>query len=272
MSNELQLKSLLEAGAHFGHQTQKWNPKMKKYIFGERNGIYIVDLGQTIPMAKAAYDFLKKTASEGKPVLFVGTKRQAADVIRSAAESCGAYHVTNRWLGGMLTNFKTIVLSIDKLRKVEKMKETGDFNLLTKKERIKVEKDVAKLEKNLGGIKEMRKAPGAIFVVDPGNERIAIQEANTLGIPVVAITDTNCDPDGIDYIVPGNDDAIKSVTLFAEYFANAVVEGAGKARKTAKLATGDDKRDVALEKEILSKYERDIDLQEDEEVEVEEEA
>lgn len=263
MSNKLELKSLLTAGAHFGHQTQKWNPKMRKYIFGKRNGIYILDLGQTIPRAQEAYDFIKKISSEGKSVLFVGTKRQASDVMKAAAESCGAFHVTNRWLGGMLTNFKTIVLSIDKLRKVEKMKETGDFSLLTKKERIKVEKDVAKLEKNLGGIKDMRKAPGALFVVDPGNEKIAIQEANTLGIPVVAITDSNCDPDGISYVVPGNDDAIKSVTLFAEYFANAVVEGNGKAKKSSKVSR-DDKRDAALEKEILSKYEKDIDLADEE--------
>jgi small subunit ribosomal protein S2 len=261
MSNEMKLKDLLEAGAHFGHQTQKWNPKMKKYVFGERNGIYIVDLGKTIPLAKKAHDFVKKISTEGKSVLFVGTKRQASDVVREAAEECGAFHVTNRWLGGMLTNYKTISLSIDKLRKVERMKETGDFALLTKKERIKIDKDVIKLEKNLGGIKNMRKLPGAVFVVDPNNEKIAIQEANVLGIPVIAITDTNCSPDGIDYVVPGNDDAIKSITLFAKYFAGAVVEGSGKARTAGKK---DGKsRDVALEKEILSKYENDIDLKEE---------
>lgn len=260
MANELKLEELLEAGAHFGHQTNKWNPKMKPYVFGERNGIYIVDLAKTIPMAQEAYNFLKKTASEGKPVLFVGTKRQASETVRAAAESCGAYHVCYRWLGGMLTNFKTISLSIDKLRKVEKMKDTGDFGLLTKKEQSKVEKEVAKLEKNLGGIKDMRKVPGALFVVDPNNERTAINEANKLGIPVVAITDTNCDPAGIDYIVPGNDDAIKSIGLFANYFANSIVEGGGKARK----AKSDDvSRDVALEKEIISKYENDIDLKEE---------
>lgn len=256
--SELKLESLLEAGAHFGHQTHKWNPKMKKYVFGERNGIYIVDLGKTIPLAKKAYDFLKKTASEGRPVLFVGTKRQASEVVRNSAESCGAFHVTHRWLGGMLTNYKTINLSIDKLRKVEKMKETGDFGLLTKKERIKIEKDVIKLEKNLGGIKDMRKLPGAIFVVDPNAEKIAIAEANTLGIPVVAITDTNCSPDGISYVVPGNDDAIKSITLFTDYFANAINEGGSKAKKPGKASTPG--RDASLEKEILSKYEQDIDL------------
>ncbi len=259
MSNELQLKDLLEAGAHFGHQTHKWNPKMKKYVYGERNGIYIVDLGKTIPLAKKAYDFIKKTTSEGKTVLFVGTKRQAAEVVKTSAEDCGAFHVTNRWLGGMLTNYKTITLSVDKLRKVERMKETGDFALLTKKERIKIDKDVVKLEKNLGGIKNMRKLPGALFIVDPNNERIAIQEANVLGIPVIAVTDTNCSPDGIDYVVPGNDDAIKSITLFTNYFSNAVTEGTGKQKAPGKK--NGQSRDVALEKEILSKYENDIDLQ-----------
>ncbi|MDC1174133.1 30S ribosomal protein S2 [Bacteriovoracaceae bacterium] len=263
MSKELKLKELLEAGAHFGHQTHKWNPKMKKYVFGERNGIYIIDLAKTIPLAKKAYDFMKKTTSEGRPVLFVATKRQAAETIRNAAEECGAFHVTHRWLGGMLTNYKTINLSIDKLRKVEKMKETGDFGLLTKKERSKVEKDVAKLERNLGGIKDMRKLPGALFVVDPNNERIAIQEANVLGIPVVAITDTNCDPEGISYVVPGNDDAIKSVKLFAEYFADSV-KASGGVKKTA---SGEPARDASLEKEIISKFEQDIDLIEETEEE-----
>ncbi len=255
MSSDLNLQDLLQAGAHFGHQTHKWNPKMKKFVYGERNGIYIIDLGKTIPMAKKAYDFMKKVTSEGRPVLFVGTKRQASEVVKNAAESCGAFYVTHRWLGGMLTNFKTIALSIDKIRKVETMKENGQFDLLTKKERIKIDKDIVKLERNLGGIKDMRKLPGALFIVDPSNERIAIQEANTLGIPVVAITDTNCNPDGVDYIVPGNDDAIKSVTLFAEYFANSVTEGGSKGAK----ATGKG-RDVSLEKEIISKFEKDIDL------------
>jgi small subunit ribosomal protein S2 len=264
MSTDLSLKSLLEAGAHFGHQTEKWNPKMKKYVFGEKNGIYIIDLAKTIPLAKSAYDFLKKTASEGKPILFVGTKRQAQEVVKKAAIDCGAFYVTNRWLGGMLTNYKTVALSVDKLRKVEKMKETGDFGLLTKKERINVEKEVEKLEKNLGGIKDMRKLPGALFIVDPNNERIAILEANKLGIPVVAITDTNCDPTGVDYVVPGNDDAIKSLSMFTEYFANSVSEGVSVAKKNNKLAKDKDfSRDVALEKEIISKYENDIDLVEE---------
>jgi small subunit ribosomal protein S2 len=265
MSEELSLQSLLEAGAHFGHQTEKWNPKMKKYVYGEKNGIYIIDLAKTIPLAKSAYDFLKKTAAEGKPVLFVGTKRQAADLMKKAAQECGANYVTSRWLGGMLTNYKTVALSIDKIRKVEKMKETGDFGLLTKKERINIEKEVIKLEKTLGGIKEMRKLPGALFVIDPNNERIAILEANNLGIPVVAITDTNCDPTGVDFVVPGNDDAIKSVAMFTDYFANSVAEGMTIAKKNNKIAKDKDStRDVALEKEIITKYEKDIDLADEE--------
>lgn len=257
---KVRVERIAKGGAHFGHQTQKWNPKMKKYVYGERNGIYIIDLGKTIPLAEKAFNFMKKTASEGKPILFVGTKRQASGVVREAAEKCGAFHVTHRWLGGMLTNYKTIALSIDKLRKVEKMKETGDFGLLTKKERSKIDKEVIKLERNIGGIKDMRKVPGAIFIVDPSNERIAIKEANTLGIPVIAVTDTNCDPTGIDYVVPGNDDAIKSVTLFAEYFASSVNEGAGsRGNANAEFA----ERDAALESEIINKYENDIDLQEE---------
>ncbi len=261
--SELQVKDLLAAGAHFGHQTHKWNPKMKKYVYGERNGIYIIDLQQTVPLAKKAYEFLKKTSQSGKSVLFVGTKRQAADMVKRTAEDCGAYHVTARWLGGMLTNYKTVAVSIDKLRKVEKMKENGDFKLLTKKEQSKIEKEVIKLEKNLGGIKNMRKVPGAIVVIDPNTEHIAIKEAQCLGIPVVALTDTNCDPTGIDYVVPGNDDAIKSIQLFAQYFGDAVAQGGAKNRSES----DDGSLDVSLEKEILEKYERDIELKLDAETE-----
>ena len=261
MSEKLELKGLLEAGCHFGHQTHKWNPKMKPYVYGERNGIYILDLSKTIPLAQKAHDFLKKIASEGKPVLFVGTKRQATEAVRKAAEDNGAFHVTHRWLGGMLTNFKTITLSIDKLRKVEKMKETGDFDLLTKKERSKVEKEVIKLEKSLGGIKDMRKLPGAIFVVDPSAEKIAIAEAKNLNIPVVALIDTNCDPTGIDYVVPANDDAIKSVSLFADYFGNSVAQGRNKFTASKKSSGSKGEKDSSLEQEILNKFEKDIDLQ-----------
>jgi len=263
MSNELDIKDLLQAGAHFGHQTEKWNPKMKKYVYGAKNGVYIIDLSKTINLAKKAYDFLKKNSSSGKTVLFVGCKRQAREVMKSVAEECGAFYVTHRWLGGMLTNYKTIAQSIDKLRKVEKMKESGDFTLLTKKEQGRINKEVEKLERNLGGIKNMRKLPGALFIVDPNHERIAILEANNLGIPVVAITDTNCDPTGIDYVVPGNDDAIKSITTFAKYFASAVAEGGAKVPRES---SADDVRDVSLEREILEKYERDIELQGEDEV------
>ena len=256
-SSALSVEQLLEAGVHYGHQTHKWNPKMKKYVYGEKNGIYVIDVIQTVNLAKKAYDFLFQTSSEGKSILFVATKRQAAEVMRMAACDCGAFYVTHRWLGGMLTNYKTITLSVDKIRKVEKMKETGDFDLLTKKECAKIEKNIAKLAKNLGGIRDMRKLPGAVFVVDPNNERIAIAEANTLGIPVVAITDTNCSPEGIDYIVPGNDDAIKSITLFADYFSQAIKSG----QKRVKGESGSEahvKRNPALEKEIISKLEKDI--------------
>ncbi|MBL7663905.1 MAG: 30S ribosomal protein S2 [Bacteriovoracaceae bacterium] len=256
--SKLALKDLLQAGAHFGHQTAKWNPKMKKYVFGERNGIYIIDLQQTVPLAEKAYNFIKTTAEQGKSVLFVATKRQASAVVKKAAEDCGAFHVTSRWLGGMLTNYKTIALSIDKLRKVEKMKENGDYKLLTKKEQSKIEKEVTKLEKNLGGIKNMRKLPGAVFIIDPNNEKIAIQEAKNLGIPVVAITDTNCDPTDVDYVVPGNDDAIKSIMTFTDYFAQAVNEGSRKVKREA--GSADMERDISLEREILEKYENDIEL------------
>lgn len=257
----LELKTLLEAGAHFGHQTHKWNPKMKRYVYGERNGVYIIDLGKTIPLAKSAYDFLRLTASQGRPVLFVGTKRQASEVVKNAAKRCGAFYVTHRWLGGMLTNFKTISQSIDKLRKVEKMKEVGDFSLLTKKEQSRIDKEVEKLEKNLGGIKNMRKVPGALFVIDPENERTAIKEANKLKIPVVGVVDTNCDPTGIDFVVPGNDDAIKSIMCFVDYFAQSISEGYAKAGvKMNESEGGEVVRDKELEEEIISKYDQDIDL------------
>ncbi|MBT3235140.1 MAG: 30S ribosomal protein S2 [Bdellovibrionales bacterium] len=254
MVRELELKELLKAGAHFGHQVHRWNPRMKPYVFGERNGIYIIDLGKTIEMAKKAADFLVKITSQGKPVLFVGTKRQASDSVRKAAVDCGSFHVTHRWLGGMLTNYQTITLSVDKLRKVEKMKNTGDFTILTKKEQSKVEKEVNKLERNLGGIKDMRKLPGAVFVVDPNNERIAVLEANKLKIPVIAITDTNCDPTGIDYVVPGNDDAIKSISIFTDYFSEAIAEGS---KTSVKAGTGSSEdRKNSLEREMIKQYEQ----------------
>ncbi len=219
------MKELLEAGVHFGHQTRRWNPKMKPYIFGARNGIHILDLQKTVRLFKVAYEFIVRTVSEGYSVLFVGTKKQAHDAIVEESERCGMFYVVNRWLGGTLTNFQTIRKSIARLKELETMKREGGFSRYTKKEALKLEKELAKLEKNLGGIKDMDELPGAIFVVDPKRERIAVREARKLGIPVVAITDTNCDPDEIDFIIPGNDDAIRAIRLFCSRIADACVEG-----------------------------------------------
>ncbi len=219
------MKELLEAGVHFGHQVKRWNPKMKRYIFGERNGIYIIDLQKTMKGIEDAYNFMKEVAASGQHVLFVGTKKQAQDSIRDEAIRAGAYYVNQRWLGGMLTNFSTIKKSIEKLKKIEKMKEDGTYDALTKKEVAKLEKTRTKLEKNLGGIKEMQTLPGAVFIVDPKKEQIAVLEARKLAIPIVAIVDTNCDPDLIDYVIPGNDDAIRAIKLITSRMADAVLEG-----------------------------------------------
>ena len=221
----ISMKQLLEAGVHFGHQTRRWNPKMKEYIFTERNGIYIIDLQKTVKKIDEAYYFIRDLAMEGGTVLFVGTKKQAQESIEQEAKRCEMFYVNQRWLGGMLTNFKTIQSRINKLRKIEKMEADGDFDLLPKKEVIQLKAEQEKLEKNLGGIKEMKKLPSAMFVVDPRKEHIAILEAKALGIPVVAIVDTNCDPDEADYPIPGNDDAIRAVKLIASKRADAVLEG-----------------------------------------------
>ena len=221
----ISMKQLLEAGVHFGHQTRRWNPKMKEYIFTERNGIYIIDLQKTVKKIDEAYYFVRDLAINGQSLLFVGTKKQAQESIEQEAKRCEMFYVNQRWLGGMLTNFKTIQGRIAKLRKIEKMEADGDFALLPKKEVIKLKAEQEKLEKNLGGIKDMKKLPGALFVVDPRKEHIAILEAQTLGIPVVAIVDTNCDPDEADYPIPGNDDAIRAVKLIASKMADAVLEG-----------------------------------------------
>jgi len=218
------MKNLLESGVHFGHQTRRWDPRMKKYIFAERNGIHIIDLQKTIAAIKEAYEVVRKTVHDGKPVLFVGTKKQAQAAIEREAKRCGMYFVNNRWLGGMLTNFSTIKKSILRLKKIEKMEVDGTFESLTKKEIAKLVKERSKLEKNLGGIKEMKDLPGVVFIIDTRKEAIAVAEAQRMSIPIIAIVDTNCNPNGIDYPIPGNDDAIRAITLFTQIIANAVVE------------------------------------------------
>ena len=221
----ISMKQLLEAGVHFGHQTRRWNPKMAQYIFTERNGIYIIDLQKTVRKIDEAYMFVRDIALEGKSVLFVGTKKQAQESIETEAKRCGMFYVNNRWLGGTLTNFRTMQTRIKRLNDIDAMEKNGQFEVLPKKEVIKLCAEREKLLKNLGGIREMKKLPGALFIVDPRKERIAVAEARTLGIPIVAIVDTNCDPDEIDYVIPGNDDAIRAVKLIAGKLADAVLEG-----------------------------------------------
>ena len=219
------MKQLLEAGVHFGHQTRRWNPKMAPYIYTERNGIYIIDLQKTVKKLEEAYNFVRDTSTNGGNILFVGTKKQAQDAIKEEAARCGGYYVNARWLGGMLTNFRTMRTRIDRLAQLRKMEEDGTFAMLPKKEVIKHQAEIEKLEKYLGGVKEMKKLPAALFIVDPRKERNAIAEARKLNIPIVAIVDTNCDPDEIDYVIPGNDDAIRAIRLIAAAMANAAIEG-----------------------------------------------
>ena len=219
------MKQLLEAGVHFGHQTRRWDPRMAEYIFQARNGIHIIDLQKTSKKLDEAYSFVKEQAEEGKTILFVGTKKQAQECVKEAAERCGMYYVDQRWLGGMLTNFKTIRTRVERLKELERMQEDGTFEVLPKKEVIVLKKEMEKLEKNLGGIKEMEEIPGVLFVVDPKKERTAILEAKKLNIPVVGLVDTNCNPEDVDYAIPGNDDAIRAVKLIADVMANAVIEG-----------------------------------------------
>ena len=230
----INMKELLESGVHFGHQTRRWNPKMKPYIFGARNGIHIIDLQKTVRLFKTTYDFIVKTVSEGHSVLYVGTKKQARDSIIEESERCGMFYVVNRWLGGTLTNFETIRKSIARLKELEGMKNDGSINRYTKKEVIKMEKELVKLEKNLGGIKNMDGLPGAVFIVDPRREKIAVKEVRKLGIPVVAIADSNCDPTEIDYIIPGNDDAIRAIRLICSRIADACIEGHNLAEERLK--------------------------------------
>jgi small subunit ribosomal protein S2 len=231
------MKSLLEAGVHFGHQTNRWNPKMKPYIYGARNGIYIIDLQKTVPLFRAAYDYVSGTVARGDAVLFVGTKKQAQDAMVEEATRASQYYVVNRWLGGMLTNFRTIKASIERYRSLERMREDGTFDKLPKKEVLQLEKELVKLEKNLKGIKGMEKLPGAVFVIDPKKEHIAVQEAKKLAIPIVAVVDTNCDPQDIDYPIPGNDDAIRSIRLFAAKIADACAEGAQRRQEMLSART-----------------------------------
>ena len=219
------MKQLLEAGVHFGHQTRRWDPRMAEYIFQARNGIHIIDLQKTSKKLDEAYAFLKEQAEEGKTVLFVGTKKQAQDCMKEAAEKCGMYYVNQRWLGGMLTNFKTIRKRVERLNKLEEMENDGTFDVLPKKEVAALRNEMEKLEKNLGGIREMKEMPGAMFVVDPKNERIAVLEAKKLNIPIIGLVDTNCNPEDVDYPIPGNDDAIRAVKLITDVMANAIIEG-----------------------------------------------
>ena len=251
------MKQLLEAGVHFGHQTRRWDPKMAEYIFQARNGIHIIDLQKTSKKLDEAYKFIKEQAEEGKTVLFVGTKKQAQECVKEAAQKCNMFYVDQRWLGGMLTNFKTIEGRIQRLRNLEKMQEDGTFEVLPKKEVSGLKNEMEKLEKNLGGIKDMKEMPGVMFVVDPKKERIAILEARKLGIPVVGLVDTNCNPEDVDYAIPGNDDAIRAVKLIADVMANAVIEGrqgedaevATEMVETAEEETTDIEEVVASEEE-----------------------
>jgi len=243
------MKELLEAGVHFGHQVKRWHPKMKKYIFGERNGIYIIDLQKTVKGLEEAYHFVKDIARSGSPVLFVGTKKQSQDAIREEANRSGAFYVNQRWLGGMLTNFLTIKKSIEKLKKIEAMKADGTMELLPKKEVAAFEKERTKLERNLSGIKDMTSFPKAVFIVDPKKERIAVAEARKLSVPIIAIVDTNCDPDEIDYVIPGNDDAIRAIKLITSKIADAILEG--------KAALSKSKADEAEKVEVAGKIQQE---------------
>ena len=242
----ISMKQLLEAGVHFGHQTRRWNPKMAPYIYTERNGIYIIDLQKSVGKVDEAYKAIFDIAAEGGNILFVGTKKQAQDAVATEAQRCGMYYVNQRWLGGMLTNFKTIQSRIARLKDIERMSEDGTFDVLPKKEVLELKKEWDKLEKNLGGIKEMKKVPDMMFIVDTRKERIAVQEAHTLGIPTVAIVDTNCDPDEIDYVIPGNDDAIRAVKLIAGAMADAVIEGK-QGMQGAAAAEAEDNADAETE-------------------------
>jgi small subunit ribosomal protein S2 len=257
------MKNLLESGVHFGHQVKRWDPRMKKYIFAERNGIHIIDLQKTIQAIKDAYDVVRKTVTSGKTVLFVGTKKQAQQAIQKEAERCGMFFVNNRWLGGMLTNFVTIKKSLLRLKKLEKMEVDGTFENLTKKEIASLGKERAKLQKNLGGIKEMKDPPGILFIIDTRKESIAVAEAQRMGIPIVAVVDTNCNPEGIDFPIPGNDDAIRAITLFTQIIANAVVEADNEAGLKIIETLGDEDEDMEdiLTDASIKEEDREVDIE-----------
>ncbi len=260
------MKELLEAGVHFGHQTRRWNPKMKPYVFGARNGIYIIDLQKTVSQAKAASQFAVQVTAEGKKILFVGTKKQAKDIIEEEAKRSNMYYVSNRWLGGMLTNYQTVRASIDRLKKIEAQKASPEWNETSKKEQSRLDHELEKLKKSLGGIEEMKKLPGALFIVDTEKEHIAIKEAKKLGIPTIAVVDTNCDPSDINYVIPGNDDAIRSVRLFVKLIADSCLEGAKMyqekltSREKAPVVVAKEETALETEKKV-SRFEGDIDLQ-----------
>ena len=257
------MKNLLESGVHFGHQVKRWDPRMKKYIFAERNGIHIIDLQKTIQSIKDAYDAVRKTVAAGKTVLFVGTKKQAQQAVQKEAERCGMYFVNNRWLGGMLTNFVTIKKSLLRLKKLEKMEVDGTFENLTKKEISGLGKERVKLQKNLGGIKEMKELPGILFIIDTRKEQIAVAEAQRQGIPIVAVVDTNCNPDGINFPIPGNDDAIRAITLFTQIIANAVVEADNEVGLKIIETLGDEDEDMEslLTDASMKEEDREIDIE-----------
>ena len=248
----ISMKQLLEAGVHFGHQTRKWNPKMGKYIYAERNDIHIIDLQITVGLVEEAYKFVVDAVKDGKSVLFVGTKKQAQDAVKEEAERCGMYYVNSRWLGGTLTNFKTIRSRVDRMVKLEKMEQSGEFDLLPKKEVAKLKEEMTKLQTNLNGIRDMSKLPGVMFVVDPHNEEIAVKEARKLNIPIVAITDTNCNPDLIDCVIPGNDDAIRAVKLIASVIANAVIEANQGETPVLEVPAEESEGDMSIEEVVAA--------------------
>jgi small subunit ribosomal protein S2 len=261
------MKDLLEAGVHFGHQTKRWNPKMKPYVYGARNGIYIIDLQKTLGLARDAVDFAKKVTSEGKKVLFVGTKKQAREIVAQEAKRADQYCVTNRWLGGTLTNYTTVKASIDQLKKYNAMEESGELGAMNKKHVARITKHRDKLDKNLGGIKDMRKLPGALFIIDPSKEHTAVLEANRLGIPIISVVDTNCDPTGIDFVVPGNDDAIKSIRLFCSLVAEACLEGQAKFQEKLRANEVQEDKDDKSEAPV-SRFEGHVDLASPDEAEL----